>query len=121
MHADGNALGTIVTVVISIVAAAGLIAALLIAFLMWRYRLPPRALFAMVGALIYLVSPIDVLPEVLLGPIGLLDDAGVTAGTAIFIYKLIQTRKRLIEAGVMGPGVSAPRRLRRGGYSGTGT
>jgi hypothetical protein len=52
-----------------------------IGFVMWRYRIPPRGLVAMIGALVYLASPIDVLPEVILGPIGLLDDAGgVTAG-----------------------------------------
>ncbi len=108
----GTALGTIATVVISIIAAVGVLAAALIVFLMWRFKLPPRALVAMIAAAIYLVSPIDVLPEVLLGPVGLLDDAGVVTGTAIFVYKLIQTRKRLIEAGVLGRGRPSGRRTR---------
>ena len=42
----------------------------------WRYRIPPRGPIAMIGTLVYLASPVDVLPEVMLGPLGLLDDAG---------------------------------------------
>ena len=59
-----------------------------IGFVMWRYRIPPRGLVAMIGALVYLASPVDVLPEVILGPLGLLDDAGAATATAIFVYKL---------------------------------
>ena len=36
-------------------------------FVVWgQYRIPPRGLVAMIGALVYLASPVDVLPEVLL-------------------------------------------------------
>jgi uncharacterized membrane protein YkvA (DUF1232 family) len=35
----------------------------------------------MIGALVYLASPIDVLPEAMLGPLGLLDDAGAVTAT----------------------------------------
>ena len=99
---DGGGLGTVLTVLVTIVAGVGLIALAGIVYVMWRYRLPPRALVAMVGALFYLVSPIDVLPEALLGPFGLLDDAGVTGATILFVYKLVKTRQRLRDAGVLG-------------------
>jgi uncharacterized protein DUF1232 len=51
-----------------------------IGFAMWRYRIPARGI-AMIGALVYLASPIDVLPEAMLGPLGLLDDAGAVTAT----------------------------------------
>lgn len=39
----------------------------------WKNRI------ALVGAAAYLVSPIDLLPATLFGPVGLLDDVGLTA------------------------------------------
>lgn len=42
----------------------------------------PTQLALMLGALVYLVSPLDALPEALLGPLGLLDDAVVVAWLA---------------------------------------
>ena len=90
---------TVVLVLIGVFALLGIAA---IGFVMWRYRIPPRGLIAMIGALVYLVSPVDVLPEVLLGPIGLLDDAGATAAAAVFVYKLVTVKKRLDAAGVKG-------------------
>jgi uncharacterized membrane protein YkvA (DUF1232 family) len=67
---------------------------------MWRYRIPPRGLIAIIGALLYLASPIDVLSEVMLGPVGLLDDAGAVTAAAIFVYKLATANRRLQDAGV---------------------
>ena len=61
---------TLVLVLLGVLALLGVAA---IGFAMWRYRIPPRGLIAMIGALVYLASPVDVLPEVLLGPIGLLE------------------------------------------------
>ena len=63
---------------------------------------PPRGLIAMIGAVVYLASPIDVLPEVMLGPVGLLDDAGAVTAAAIFVYKLATAKRRLQDAGVKG-------------------
>ncbi|QCW52674.1 DUF1232 domain-containing protein [Nocardioides dongxiaopingii] len=79
---------------------------------MWRYRVPPRGVVAMVGGLVYLASPVDVLPEAILGPLGLVDDAGVLTGVAIFVYKLVQVRQRLERSGIQGrrrPGAGGPR------------
>ena len=78
-----------------------------IAYVMWRFRVPPRGVVAMVGALVYLATPIDVLPEALLGPLGLVDDAGVVASVAIFVYKLATARNMLRDADVSLPGRSS--------------
>ena len=90
---------TLVLVLIGVLALLGMAA---VGFIMWRYRIPPRGLIAMFGALIYLASPIDVLPEVILGPIGLLDDAGAVTAAAVFVYKLVTVKRRLVDAGVRG-------------------
>jgi uncharacterized membrane protein YkvA (DUF1232 family) len=74
-----------------------------IGIVMWRYKIPPRGVVAMLGALGYLVLPVDVVPEVLLGPLGLVDDAGVLTVTAIWVYKLIKARQKLVAGGVLKP------------------
>jgi uncharacterized membrane protein YkvA (DUF1232 family) len=83
-----------------IVGVLALILTLVIGYLMWRFRLPPRGLFAMGAAAIYLISPIDLLPEAILGPLGLIDDAGVLAATALFVYKLVKARQILADGGI---------------------
>jgi uncharacterized membrane protein YkvA (DUF1232 family) len=88
------------TVVLVLLGVLALLGVVVIAFIMWHYRIPPRGLIAMFGALIYLASPIDVLPEVILGPIGLLDDAGAVTAAAVFVYKLVNVKRRLADAGV---------------------
>lgn len=54
----------------------------------------------MSGAATYLISPIDVVPEMLLGPLGLVDDAGVSIAVALFVYKLVKARRILTDGGV---------------------
>lgn len=98
----------LVTIVLVVVGVFFLVGVAVIVFVMWRYRVPPKGLAAMVGALVYLASPVDVLPEVVLGPLGLVDDAGVVTLAAIWVYKLVQARTILREAGV-GRGRSAGR------------
>jgi uncharacterized membrane protein YkvA (DUF1232 family) len=83
-----------------IVGVLGLLVVLAIGYVMWRYRIPPRGLIAMGAAAVYLISPIDVAPEVLLGPLGLVDDAGVLAAAALFVYKLVKVRRILADGGV---------------------
>jgi len=78
-----------------------LLGLLVIAFLMWRFKIPPRGLVAMLGALFYLALPVDVVPEALLGPIGLVDDTGILAVVGIWVYKLVKTRQKLVEGGVI--------------------
>jgi uncharacterized membrane protein YkvA (DUF1232 family) len=83
-----------------IVGVLALLAVLVIGYVMWRYRLPPRGLIAMGGAALYLISPIDVVPEAIFGPLGLIDDAGVTAAVVLFVYKLVKARRILADGGV---------------------
>ena len=90
------------TLVLVLLGVLALLGVAVIGFIMWRYRIPPRGLIAMFGAVIYLASPIDVLPEVILGPIGLLDDAGAVTAAAVFVYKLVRVKRRLVDAGVQG-------------------
>lgn len=90
------------TLVLVLLGGLALLGIAVIGFVMWRYRVPPRGLVAMIGSLVYLASPVDVLPEVLLGPLGLLDDAGAVTAAAVFVYKLVTVRRRLAEAGVQG-------------------
>ena len=46
------------------------------------------------GALVYGISPIDIIPELLTGPIGLIDDGAVWVGAALGIWKLLSGRNR---------------------------
>jgi len=46
------------------------------------------------GAIVYGVSPIDVIPELLTGPLGLTDDLAVWAGAGFAIRKLLSGSKR---------------------------
>ncbi|GAA2103042.1 hypothetical protein GCM10009841_19960 [Microlunatus panaciterrae] len=99
---DAMNLSDLLTPVLVLLGVLSLLGVAVIGFLMWRYRMPPRGLIAMIGALVYLASPVDVLPEVVLGPIGLLDDAGAATAAAVFVYKLVTVKKRLEAAGVKG-------------------
>jgi uncharacterized membrane protein YkvA (DUF1232 family) len=81
-----------------IVGVLALLLTLVVGYLMSRYRIPPRGLVAMGGAALYLIAPIDLVPEAILGPLGLVDDAGVVV---LFVYKLVKARRILAEC----PGV----------------
>ena len=83
-----------------IVGVLALLVTLVVGYLMWRYRIPPRGLVAMGAAAVYLISPIDLLPEAILGPLGLVDDAGVVAAVVLFVYKLVKVRRILAEGGI---------------------
>ena len=83
-----------------IVGVLALLVTLVVGYLMWRYRIPPRGLVAMGAAALYLISPIDLLPEALLGPLGLVDDAGVVAAVVLFVYKLVKARQILADSGI---------------------
>ncbi|CAN5123920.1 hypothetical protein BH11ACT5_BH11ACT5_02590 [soil metagenome] len=45
-----------------------------------------------VGALVYGISPIDIIPELIAGPFGFIDDLGVVAAAGFAIYKLLTGR-----------------------------
>ena len=46
-----------------------------------------------IGALVYGLSPIDIIPELLTGPIGFIDDGAVWVGAALGIWKLLSGRQ----------------------------
>jgi uncharacterized membrane protein YkvA (DUF1232 family) len=51
------------------------------------------AVLVAIGALVYGVSPIDVIPELLTGPLGFADDLAVLAGAGFAIWKLLSGRR----------------------------
>jgi uncharacterized membrane protein YkvA (DUF1232 family) len=57
-----------------------------------RHKL--AAVLVAIGAIIYGVSPIDVIPELLTGPLGLVDDAAVFVGAGLAIWKLLSSRRK---------------------------
>ncbi|WP_353950619.1 DUF1232 domain-containing protein [Knoellia sp. S7-12] len=73
---------------------------LVVGLLMWRYQIPPRGLVALATAGFYLVVPVDVIPEAVLGPLGLLDDAGVVGVAVLFALRIVRARKSLHDSGV---------------------
>jgi uncharacterized membrane protein YkvA (DUF1232 family) len=99
---DAMDMSDLLTLVLVLLGVLALLGAAVIGFVIWRYRIPPRGLIAMIGALVYLASPVDVLPEAMLGPFGLLDDAGAVTAAAVFVYKLVTVKRRLEDAGVKG-------------------
>jgi uncharacterized membrane protein YkvA (DUF1232 family) len=47
-----------------------------------------------IAAIVYGISPFDLAPEMILGPLGLLDDAGILLGAGIAIWKLLSGRSK---------------------------
>ena len=99
---DAMDMSDLLTLVLVLLGVLALLGAAAIGLVMWRYRIPPRGLIAMIGALVDLASPVEVLPEAMLGPFGLLDDAGAVTAAAVFVYKLVTVKRRLEGAGVKG-------------------
>ena len=51
-----------------------------------------KAVLVAVGALLYGASPIDLIPELFAGPLGLGDDAVVLVGAALAIWRIHRNR-----------------------------
>lgn len=47
---------------------------------------PIRLRLSIVASIIYILSPIDLIPEMFLGPLGLVDDSAVAMGLIAFIF-----------------------------------
>lgn len=73
---------------------------LVVVFLMWRFRIPPRGLVALATAGFYLLVPVDVVPEAVLGLLGLVDDAGVVGAAVLFALRVARARRVLLDSGV---------------------
>ncbi len=61
---------------------------------MTRSRRIIAAVLVGIGALVYGISPVDIIPELLAGPFGLADDLAVFAGAGFAIWKLLTGRGR---------------------------
>jgi hypothetical protein len=93
---DDNTALTIVLGFIALILVIGVVLLAVSLFVIYRYRVPLRGVAAMAGALVYLVSPVDVLPEAVLGPFGLIDDVGVVGAVGMFVYRMIQARRQAV-------------------------
>ena len=52
----------------------------------WRKRVSRRQVWAIVACIAYVASPLDLMPEAILGPLGLPDDvAALVAAALLFI------------------------------------
>jgi uncharacterized RDD family membrane protein YckC len=60
---DAMDMSDLLTLVLTLLGVLALLGVAVIGFVMWRYRIPPHGLIAMIGALVYLASPVDVLPS----------------------------------------------------------
>lgn len=56
---------------------------------MTRGRAIFSAVLVAIGALAYGASPIDIIPELLVGPLGLADDLAIWVGAGVAIWKLL--------------------------------
>lgn len=72
----------------------------IVGLLMWRYRIPPRGLVALAMAGFYLMVPVDVVPEAVLGPLGLVDDAGIVSVAVLFALRVARAHQVLRDSGV---------------------
>jgi uncharacterized membrane protein YkvA (DUF1232 family) len=85
------------TIILGFIAILLLIAVVMFGvmiYVIFRYRVPLRGVAAMAGAFVYFVSPVDVIPEAVFGPLGMVDDVGVVGAVALFVYRLIQSRNQ---------------------------
>ena len=60
---------------------------------MTRRRAILSSVLVALGAIAYGASPIDVIPELLTGPLGLSDDLAVLVGAGVAIWKLLSARR----------------------------
>src|SRR3954452_9589242 len=83
-----------------IVGVLALLLTLLVGYLMWRYRIPPRGLVAMGAAALYLISPIDLVPEAIIFTLGLVAGGASVAAVVLFVYKLVKARWACADAAI---------------------
>nr|MDT0666866.1 YkvA family protein [Micromonospora sp. DSM 115978] len=84
---------TVLLVVLGVVAVL-LLAVLGILIWLVKTRPPGKGVAATIAALAYAVSPVDAVPEVLLGPVGLIDDIAVVVGALLYVRNVVAEAKR---------------------------
>ncbi len=67
---------------------------ILLAFRLWRLGLAARGILAAILSAIYTFSPVDGVPDVIVG-VGWIDDAIVLGMAAMYIWKLLGRRQTL--------------------------
>ncbi|WP_083473286.1 MULTISPECIES: YkvA family protein [unclassified Frankia] len=85
-------LGTALVVILGVIAVAGVLLAGGAWYLLRRYRLPLHAVATTIASLLYVISPVDAVPEVPLGPVGLVDDLTVIIAAALYLRRLVGAR-----------------------------
>ncbi|ONH24538.1 YkvA family protein [Pseudofrankia asymbiotica] len=90
---DHDTFTTTALVILTVVGLVGLALVAAGGYVLVKYRVPLRGVVAAVGALTYLVSPVDAVPEVVFGPFGLVDDGGVLLAAALYVARLIAARR----------------------------
>ena len=99
---------TLLIVLLVVFALIGLLAVVALVIVIVRYRPPFAAIAAVVGALIYGASPVDLIPEAVLGPIGALDDIGLLAAAVGFMVTQVRQRRGIEPAGRTSNGAPRP-------------
>ncbi|MDT3445056.1 MULTISPECIES: YkvA family protein [unclassified Pseudofrankia] len=90
---DHDTFSTVALVILTVFGLVALALAGAGAYVLVKYRVPLRGVVTAVGALAYLVSPVDAVPEALFGPFGLVDDGGVLLAAALYVARLVAARR----------------------------
>jgi hypothetical protein len=92
-----DSLGTALLIVLGVLAIIAVIVVGGGLYVVVKYRLPLRGIVAVLGSVVYLVSPVDAVPEVPLGPIGLVDDAAVLVAAGLYLARLVASRRAQLD------------------------
>lgn len=65
------------------------------AYVVFKYRVPLKGIAALGGAVAYVISPVDIMPEAILGPLGLTDDLGLFTAAMLYAKHLGNARRAL--------------------------
>lgn len=96
MRESGDVQDTLVSLALFVLIVAAVFAIVLMSVFVYvciKYRPTPKGIAAMVASFVYAASPVDLLPEVVLGPLGLVDDVGIAAMAITYVIKAAQKRK----------------------------
>jgi uncharacterized membrane protein YkvA (DUF1232 family) len=104
---------TVALVVVTVLGLVGLVIVAAGGYVLVKYRVPLRGVVAGVGALAYLASPVDAIPEIVFGPFGLVDDGGVLLAAALYVARLVAARRAAADGVIDGEVDRGGRRDRR--------
>lgn len=98
---------TALTVLVAVLVIVGVVLLGVVAVVVRKLRVPFTGAAAVLGSLAYLLSPVDAVPEIPLGPMGLLDDLVLVVAGAAYAYRVWAARRRRGS-----PSDTGPRQLR---------